>query len=481
MTTTHDRHGAIYTAVVFTCCTLASSAGAQSVLHVDAHATGPIHDGASWCGAFTTLDEALTAAIAGDTILVAQGTYQPDPTGLADPRDATFTLVDGVVLEGGYAGCGTIDPNLRDIRVQETILSGDLAGDDGPDFSNNTENTVHVVTGVGGSSTTVLDGFTITGGHADGVCCGPSANGGGMYLSQCDATIVNCTFEANSASRGGGLFNDGGAPQISHCVFTGNRAVSSALASGGGFYSSNGTPTLSNCLFVQNQSGINSPAGFGGAMTVFSGQTTLQNCTLADNSATDSGGGIFVAGDLTILDNIVWDNQDQGGTNHNETAQLFVSSGTIIMDFTCIQGLTGSLGGTGNIDVDPSFAPGPAGCYYLSQTAVGPGGQSPCVDAGSDTAANLGMDTTTTRGDEVTDTTVVDMGFHHPVTGAALVMGDFDRSGRVDLFDVAQLQLCFTNPGPVAVPSCCRIFDLDGDLDVDLDDYAALQPTLLGP
>ncbi|NIP84091.1 MAG: hypothetical protein GTO03_00420, partial [Planctomycetales bacterium] len=36
-------------------------ARAQPVVHVDANATGPTHDGSSWCSAYTALDDALLA------------------------------------------------------------------------------------------------------------------------------------------------------------------------------------------------------------------------------------------------------------------------------------------------------------------------------------------------------------------------------------------------------------------------------------
>ena len=57
-----------------------------------------------------TLDEALAVAGPGETIPLADGTYTPDPTGLADSREATFQLINGVTLEGGHAGCGAPDP-----------------------------------------------------------------------------------------------------------------------------------------------------------------------------------------------------------------------------------------------------------------------------------------------------------------------------------------------------------------------------------
>ena len=83
-------------------------------------------------------------------------------------RQATFQLKNGVVLRGGYAGSGEPDPDVRDIDRYQSILSGDLNGDDGPDFSNYTENSYHVVTGSGTNATAVLDGLTLAAGNATG-------------------------------------------------------------------------------------------------------------------------------------------------------------------------------------------------------------------------------------------------------------------------------------------------------------------------
>ena len=129
---------------------------AGNVIYVDINATGPMHDGSSWCNAFTDLQEALDVADAGDDILVADGTYVPRATGLSDPRDATFQLVSGVVVRGGYAGCFALDPNDNNPALYETILSGDLDGDDGPDFTGYDDNTYHVVTAIDVNSATAL-------------------------------------------------------------------------------------------------------------------------------------------------------------------------------------------------------------------------------------------------------------------------------------------------------------------------------------
>ena len=114
------------------CLLLAIPCGAE-VIYVDADATGA-NDGSSWADAYNFLQDALTAAWSGDEIRIAQGIYTPD-TNLADPngsgdRTATFQLINGVTIKGGYAGEGTPDPNARDIELYETILTGDLNGDD---------------------------------------------------------------------------------------------------------------------------------------------------------------------------------------------------------------------------------------------------------------------------------------------------------------------------------------------------------------
>jgi hypothetical protein len=95
----------------------AGSTEAQHILYVDQDATGPVHDGSTWCEAYAELYEALAVATSGDTILVGESVYLPDTTELQNPRQATFQLANGITIEGGYAGCGAPDPDERDIVV----------------------------------------------------------------------------------------------------------------------------------------------------------------------------------------------------------------------------------------------------------------------------------------------------------------------------------------------------------------------------
>ena len=71
--------------------------------------------------------------------------------------------------------------------------------------------------------------------------------------------------------------------------------------------------------------------------------------------------------------------------------------------------------------------------------------------------------------------------YHFPVMGRALMMGDLDRSLRIDLTDIAGFQRCFTSDGPTDVSPCCRIFDFALDADVDLDDVAEFHLAITGP
>jgi|GEM_PF-5788649 len=89
----------------------------------------PIPDGTSWFTAFYDLHDALAIAQSGDEIWIAAGRYTPD-RGTGD-RKLSFRVPSGVQLYGGFGGWEWLREQ-RDWTVRETILSGDLNGDDGP-------------------------------------------------------------------------------------------------------------------------------------------------------------------------------------------------------------------------------------------------------------------------------------------------------------------------------------------------------------
>jgi hypothetical protein len=166
--------------------------GSAKIIYVN-HAADGKADGRSWTDAYQDLQAALTVASNYDEIWVAAGTYYP--TSDTD-RTISFTLKSDVAIYGGFAGTETIRSE-RDWRTNETILSGDIGVKD--DAS---DNSYHVVYNSAVNETAILDGFTITGGNADG--SSPDNDGGGMYnKNNSDPILKNITFKANAASNYG--------------------------------------------------------------------------------------------------------------------------------------------------------------------------------------------------------------------------------------------------------------------------------------
>lgn len=280
-------------------------------LYVDPYATGPAHNGLSWCTAYLRLSQAMSVAPAGATIHVADGVQIPDPTGLTDSRDATFQLLNDVTIKGGYAGCGAVWPDERDPMVYRTVLCGDLLLDDHTGGSN-AENSYHVLTGSGTDTTAVLDGVIVTGGNADGGATGYRNHGGGMFSDNGSPTLITCLFRRNyCVTAGAGIYNRVfSSPHLIGCVFrenfssgTGggmmNFATSNARLtrcnfikngsnSGGGMLNDGSAPVLVDCLFFKNE------ANYGGGLrNHLSGYTKLYNCAFFGNLGFSSGGAVF--------------------------------------------------------------------------------------------------------------------------------------------------------------------------------------------
>jgi L-ascorbate metabolism protein UlaG (beta-lactamase superfamily) len=263
-------------------------------IYVDDDATGA-NDGTSWENAYTFLQEALADANSTKKpveIRVAQGTYRPNEGLIAIPefdwRMTTFQLINSVTLKGGYAGFGQPDTDARDVELYETILSGDLNGDDiqvadsGDLLGEPTraENSYRVLTGNRVDATAVLDGFIITGGSADGPF--PYDSGGGMYNYISSPTLTHCIFSGNSAGhegQGGAMYNMASNPTLTNCILNGNSAHN-----GGGMYNDFSSPSLTGCTLSRNS------AERGGAMYNYDGTPTITDCTFSRNSAYYGGG-----------------------------------------------------------------------------------------------------------------------------------------------------------------------------------------------
>ncbi|MHC4734356.1 MAG: right-handed parallel beta-helix repeat-containing protein [Planctomycetota bacterium] len=161
-------------------------------------------------------------------------------------------------------------------------MSGDLNEDDGPGFLNYQDNSFHVVVGKNLDSNTVLDGFVVVGGNADGMYV--HANGGGMLnRNGSNPVITDCNFSGNLSSGGGsGMYNDNSNPHVIRCRFSGNAI---GYNSGGGMYNINSSPIVEDCEFVANDAGVG-----GGMANGESGNARIVRCLFKDNKASFGGG-----------------------------------------------------------------------------------------------------------------------------------------------------------------------------------------------
>ena len=249
-------------------------------------------DGRSWAAAFTDLQEALDLASTLqsdadaendiDQIWIAEGTYRPSELSDAEqPRSATFSLIDGVTLYGGFAG-SELTLAERDVVRHATTLSGDI-GVVG-DISDNAYSVVTVDSSVNAS----LASLVIRDGNADyysGSSTEHTSNGGGVFNAG-SLTLNNVVIERNLASRSGsGIYSVDALLNIQHSSFIKNEAGNL----GGGLGAVNGAVAIVNSTFTQNQ------ALRGGGVYVGESDALITNSTFESNSA-NLGGGVYATG-----------------------------------------------------------------------------------------------------------------------------------------------------------------------------------------
>ncbi len=167
-----------------------------TIVYVDSSATG-LNNGSSWTNAFNDLQDALCIAYSIDTVntvWVANGTYTPSPHGA---RLMSFVIQDSIQIFGGFAG-GETELVARDPALNPTRLSGDIGIREAA-----SDNAFHVIRIDPASTNSLIDGFTIQDGYADGVDF-VDQRGAGVY-SEGDATLSQITFENHFSTGEGSL------------------------------------------------------------------------------------------------------------------------------------------------------------------------------------------------------------------------------------------------------------------------------------
>lgn len=283
-----------------------------------------VGDGTSW-ETTTTLQTALQNAVAGDQIWV-QGFEQitsADQLYIA-PADG-FSLKSGVQLYGGFKGDET-NVNSRETLGKpyqmkyRSVLSGDIKRDDVVDNTNlifpanttRSDNATHVlnvnmVPASGNNkntSPTIINGFSIGNGHADG----SGEKGGGIYI--------------HGDNTGGGIF------RIERCFLLNNYATQ-----GGAIYVdaevknvNNSTSLVNQCVVYNNAAGERAAVENAGGGLYLAGEATVVNSSIFNNE----NGGLRLADGAKVVNSTVSRNSSGGIDMINDKAEGYNVANTII-------------------------------------------------------------------------------------------------------------------------------------------------------
>ena len=223
-----------------------------------------------------------------------------------NPQSYTFVVPAGVTLEGGYYEGTTTngnynndgwddervsDDHVRNVMRFRTVLSAVAVPTQGSTIAQEV-NGYHVVTFGGGDGTAaldkpaVIDGLWLTDGSATSMAGAGSADTrGGGAIVPAGAHVRNCVVENCAAIEGGGLYLLPGA------TVSGTAVLRCTASYGGGIFAD-------------------------GTNAADDSRAHIISCTVADNEAEVSGGGISMEeGAAMAVNTVVWGNDAQADKN----------------------------------------------------------------------------------------------------------------------------------------------------------------------
>lgn len=328
---------------VLAAATLGAPAGGRDI-YVSPAGTN-IYPFTNWPDAATNIEWAVNAGVNGDVVWISNGTYY---------LTNQITVMSNITIRGvNENNLPVIDGN-NSCRCFEFVLgkTGTLANlfiANGTAFSN-------------GAGVVMRSGEVRDCVFSNNAC--PTNNGGGMYVepgSVGTSTVLRCTFIANFATNGGGLFIARfGKTIVDDCWFHTNIAV----LSGGGIYDAEqGSATIiTGCVFTCNvASNLGGGVYFYGTMThstlasnvAYEGggvycRGLLTNCYISNNIATNlNGGGIYVAAGVGVKNCVIARNKTLRFVSNDGGGGIYVGAGTTVIIQDCIieENTTVSCGG----------------------------------------------------------------------------------------------------------------------------------------
>jgi Zn-dependent metalloprotease len=282
-----------------------------------------------------TISNGITASL--DHLIIQHGRHVSDNGAGIYNDGGILTLSNSTINDNLAPVGGGIYNNGGSVALNNSTVTNNSSNLDGGGIYNN------------GGTLTINNGTINNNTYA--------RNGGGIYNNAGTVNLTDSTVSNNGVfDDGGGIYNDGGTTNIVNSIISNNTQNNlnapsgQAEQMGGGILSKNGTLTITNSTISGNTAKDANGFGFGGGIRSSNTSLTITQSELNENTAAISGGGIYlVNGSLTLNNSTMANNTAYyGGGIYRIEAAMTLNNVTIANNNAYIGG--------GFYSNSPSFA-----------------------------------------------------------------------------------------------------------------------------